>query len=125
MASAEGPYVSNRQRATDVLYKKLFTDNNLQNRHKNILMLVEIVLVIPTSRGFSAMARIKSDWRASLQPDMLNNLMAISISGPPIGEYNCSRALNMWYSGGQRARRPVFDDAEENIKETEDIISID
>ncbi|KAH3859519.1 hypothetical protein DPMN_102336 [Dreissena polymorpha] len=87
-------------------------------------MLVEIILVVPTSsaiceRGFSAMARIKSDWRASLQPDMLNRLMAISISGPAVGEYNCTRALNLWYTGGQRQRRPVFDDeyVEENLND--------
>ncbi|KAH3846676.1 hypothetical protein DPMN_088978 [Dreissena polymorpha] len=76
----------NRTRSTDVMFKQLLTDQNLKIRFKNILMLVEIILVVPTSsaiceRGFSAMARIKSDWRASLQPDMLNCLMAISISG--------------------------------------------
>ncbi|KAH3782818.1 hypothetical protein DPMN_160738 [Dreissena polymorpha] len=65
------------------------------------------------------MARIKSDWRASLQPDMLNCLIAISISGPAVGEYNCTRTLNLWYTRGQRQRRPVFDDedVEENLND--------
>jgi hypothetical protein len=56
------------------------------------------------------MARIKSDWRASLNPDMLNYLMAISVSGPQVSDYNCTRALIMWYHGGQRQRRPQFDE---------------
>lgn len=51
-------------------YKRLFCDPNLVDTFKNILMCVEIVLCIPMSsaiceRGFSAIARIKSDWRAS------------------------------------------------------------
>ncbi|XP_014669372.1 PREDICTED: uncharacterized protein LOC106810507 [Priapulus caudatus] len=105
----------NRQHSTDDLYRKCFCCNNLKERFKNILMLVEIILVIPTSsaiceRGFSAMARVKSDWRASLQPDMLDYLMAITVSGPPAGEYNSARALNLWYNGGQRQRRPQFEE---------------
>lgn len=111
----------NRQRSTEVLYKKMFTDDNLKERFKNILVLVEIVLCVPTSsaiceRGFSAMARIKSDWRASLHPDMLNYLMAISVSGPQVSEYNCTRALNMWYHGGQRQRRPQFDEDDDLVE---------
>ncbi|XP_060562819.1 zinc finger protein 862-like [Ruditapes philippinarum] len=105
----------NRQKSTEVLHKIIFTDDNLKERFKNILVLVEIILCVPTSsaiceRGVSAMARIKSDWRASLNPDMLNYLMAISVSGPQVSDYNCTRALNMWYHGGQRQRRPQFDE---------------
>jgi hypothetical protein len=55
------------------------------------------------------MARIKSDWRANLNPDMLNYLMAISIAGPAPKDYNASRAAVLWWHGGQRARRPEFD----------------
>ncbi|KAH3893531.1 hypothetical protein DPMN_017678 [Dreissena polymorpha] len=51
-------------------YNRLFTNPKLKETFKNEIMLVEIILCIPVSSavceiGFSAMARIKSDWRAS------------------------------------------------------------
>lgn len=105
----------NRQRrgiSVSELYNRLFTHSNLEETMKNILMLVEIVLCIPVSsaiceRGFSTMARVKSDWRSRLDVKMLNCLMAISIQGPQ--EYNPQRALEKWWHGGQRSRRPDFD----------------
>lgn len=107
-----------RNLTNEVLYNRLFTNETLKGRFQNILMLAEIILCIPTSsaiceRGFSAMSRIKSDWRATLSPEMLNYLMAISISDVPIKSYNCERALASWYHSGQRQRRPQF--AEDNI----------
>ena len=106
-------YMHNRRNMnTKDLYKRLFM-SSLNEKFSNILTLVEIVLVIPTSsaiceRGFSAMARKKSDWRSKLGPEMLDNLMSISINGPPINEYNCASALYRWHNGGQRKRRPKF-----------------
>ena len=52
----------------------------------NVLMVVEITLVLPMStanceRGFSAMKRIKSDWRASLTTEMLDLLLLIWLEG--------------------------------------------
>lgn len=75
------------------LYKRLFCDPNLVGTFKNILICVEIVLCIPMSSaicegGFSAIARIKSDWRASLNEDMLNCLRAISITGLDPKDFN-------------------------------------
>lgn len=56
---------------TEAFSHRLFTSQNLEERFHNILMLVECILCIPVSsaiceRGFSAMTRIKSDWRACL-----------------------------------------------------------
>lgn len=95
-------------------YHRLFTNPNQKETLKNILVLAEIILCIPVSsaiceRGFSAMARIKSDWRSRLTPDMLNFLMAVSIQGPEPMDYNAARALNLWWHGGERARRPEFE----------------
>lgn len=92
-----------------------------KERFKNILVLVEIILCMQTSsaiceHGFSVLARIKSDLRASLNPDMLNYLMAISVSGPQVSDYNCSRALNIWYHGGQRQLWPQFDENDDVVE---------
>ena len=99
-------------------YHRLFTNQNLKETMKNILMLAEIILCIPVSsaiceRGFSTMARVKSDWRSRLNIDMLNILMAISIEGPASSDYNAQRALELWWHGGQRTRRPDFHDLDE------------
>ena len=108
-------FKNRRKHKTEHMYKKLFS-SSLKEKFRNILMLIEIILVIPTSsaiceRGFSAMKKIKTDWRAGLQSEMIDNLMAISLSGPPIEEYDCSRALSLWWNGGQRKRRPQFTSA--------------
>ena len=61
------------------------------------------------------MARIKSDWRSKLGPEMLDQLMSISVNGPPIKEYSCFNALYQWHTGDQKKRRPQFksDDVDE------------
>lgn len=112
-------YMKKQPRSVDLesYFKTLFTTPCLVERFSNILVLIEIILCIPVSsavceRGFSAMARIKSDWRASLTHEMLNYLMAISIHGPAVEQYNCEHALELWFRGGDRARRPVFTNQE-------------
>ena len=94
-----------------VFYKNVFT-GILKEKLTNILMLAEIILVIPTSsaiceRGFSTMARIKTDGRSRLGPEMLDNLMAISVNGPTIADYNCNGALSLWFNG-EKKRRPMY-----------------
>ncbi|XP_070559090.1 zinc finger protein 862-like isoform X2 [Ptychodera flava] len=82
-------------------------------RLTNILKLIEIVLVLPTStaiceRGFSTLKRIKSDWRSRLTTAMMNHLLWISIEAPSLQEYNAERAVHLWWSKAQRQRRPQF-----------------
>ena len=100
--------------AVQEFYHRIFTNPNQKETLENILVLVEIVLCIPVSsaiceRGLSTMARIKSDLRARLTPDMLNFLMAVSIQGPEPMDYNAARAMELWWHGGERARRPEFE----------------
>ena len=66
-----------------------FDDHELHARFPTILKLTEIVLVIPMStaiceRGFSALKRIKRDWRSSLGVEMLDRLMVIVLEGPSL-----------------------------------------
>ena len=53
---------------------------------------------------FVAMKRIKSDWRTSLQPEMIDRLMAISVSGPPVDRYEAGRAVQVWLHSGEMRR---------------------
>ena len=64
----------------------------------NFVQSVCILLVFPVSnaivkRGFSAMRRIKSDWRSSLSEDTLDHLMRISVDGPPLAQFNPTLAV--------------------------------
>lgn len=56
-------------------------------------------------RGFSAIARIISDWRASLNVDMLNCLKVFSVTGLDPKDFNasCSFVMAQW-SKGKKAR---------------------
>ena len=53
------------------------------------------------------MARIKTDGRSRLGPEMLDNLMAISVNGPTIADYNCNGALSLRFNG-EKKRRPMY-----------------
>ena len=71
------------------------------------------MLVLPVSsaqceRGFSAQKRIKSDSRSSLNPKTVEDLILISVEGPPLGSYDSSVAVKKWMGEGLRARRPNF-----------------
>ncbi|WAR09929.1 ZN862-like protein [Mya arenaria] len=79
----------------------------------NIAHLIEVILTLPMSsavceRGFSAVKRIKSDWRACLNTETLDNLLCVSLEGPSLERFNATRAAHLWWTRGQRQRRPNF-----------------
>ena len=49
------------------------------------------------------MNRIKTDLRNRLKTVTLDNLMRISIEGPPLSDFNFEKAADIW--GGMRNRR--------------------
>ena len=60
--------------------------------------LMEIYLVLPMStavceRGFSAMKRIKSDWRSSLNSAQLKRLMSVVLEGPHPDSFDADKAV--------------------------------
>ena len=60
---------------TTVKFENFFIFPDLRCRFRNMIFLLELLLSFPLSsavceRGFSAMKRIKSDWRSSLKPDI-------------------------------------------------------
>lgn len=84
-----------------------------KDQFPNILMLVEIILILPLAtptveRGFSAMKRVKNDWRSCLETDILNMLLRITINGCSFDVFDPQRAIQHWWTSGQRARRPDF-----------------
>jgi hypothetical protein len=93
--------------------------NAIHTQHRarfiNLCWMAEIILSYPLStacceRGFSIMKRVKSDWRASLDPQTLSMLMRIAIDGPSISEFDPKRAVEYWWFSGSRARRPNYID---------------
>ena len=53
------------------------------------------------------MKRIKSDWRSSIQPEMLIRLMFIAIEGPSVLDFDTQSAFNRWWATG-RPKHPGF-----------------
>ena len=85
-----------------------------QDNFRNIVKVIKIVLLIPVhtaecERGFSLMARVKTDWRANLSTPRLNDLMRIKLSGPgvdKIADFDPMPGVRLWWNAGIRARRP-------------------
>ena len=70
-----------------------------------VLLLVELLLSIPISnakveRMFSLMNRVRTDFRASLSENTLNNLIRIQMEGPPLEEFDPTPAIQLWAMGG-------------------------
>ena len=58
-------------------------------------------------RGFSAMKRVKSDWRCRLNTTTLSDLMFVMLEGSSIDMFNPSRACELWAEAAQR--RPDYE----------------
>ena len=90
------------------LWSRIFLTR--KDQHKNILHLLEIIQVIPLAtakveRAFSLMGRVKSDWRSSLATNTLDDLMIISLEGPPEEVFDPQSSINTWYGSGKQSRR--------------------
>lgn len=75
-----------------------------KDQFPNILMLVEIILILPLAtatveRGFSAMKRVKNDWRSCLDKDILNMLLRITVNGCSFDVYDPQRAIQSLQKG--------------------------
>ena len=89
------------------LYSTLLTKDPYKMDLKNILLLVQILLVLPISsanckRAFSAQKRIKSDVRSSLSTSRLSDLIRISTEGPELELFDPSTASTKWLKSGKR-----------------------
>ena len=99
------------------LWQTLLTKVPYKEDFKDILHLVEILLVLPISaaqceRAVSAQNRIKSSTRAMLGVSLLEDLICISSEGPPVADFDPAPAVARWFSRdkskGERSRQPHF-----------------
>ena len=73
----------------------------------NILGLVELLFTLPMSNGwveriFSVLKLIKTDRHTKLSEDHLDDLLRISVDGPPASEWDATNAVRLWWSSKQR-----------------------
>ena len=106
-----------RDKDCNSLWKMFLSKDPYKSDLKDILHLVEILLVLPISaagceRMVSSQNRIKSSLRASLKTSSLEGLIRISAQGPSLEEFDPVPSVNRWFardrSKGERQRRPNF-----------------
>ena len=84
------------------LWETLLTKVPYKDDFKDVLHLVELVLVLPISatqceRAVSSQNRIKSSTRATLSVSVLEDLIRLSSEGPPVAEFDPTPAVNQWF----------------------------
>ena len=97
----------------DALWQRMLTEH--EQDYPNIVMLVELILILPMStacceRGFSALKRVKNDWRSSLSSTSLNSILRIVIDGPSVNDFCPNSALRTWWESSQPSRLEDFVD---------------
>ena len=106
-----------RDKDYNSLWKMFLSKDSYKSDLKDILHLVEILLVLPIlaagcERMVSSQNRIKSSLRASLKTSSLEGLIRISAQGPSLEEFDPLPSVNRWFardrSKGERQRRPNF-----------------
>lgn len=90
------------------LMTHILSTTEIQAMFPNLSKLAAIGLLLPMStvdceRGFSALSRIKTNLRNRLSSRILNDLMTITVEGPPPSEFPYEQACDIW--AGWRNRR--------------------
>ena len=75
----------------------------------NALILIQLLFSLPTSNGklervFSQMNVIKTNKRSLLSNESLDDLLLLSIDGPPLKDFCPDAAIDLWWK--ERVRRP-------------------
>ena len=91
-----------------------------------VLILVELLFAIPISnvkveRLFSLMNRVKTETRATLSENTLNNLVTIQAEGPEHQDYYPTPAIESWLSTAhcqpnQKTRKYKSQDAAKKVE---------
>ena len=103
------PLIKNNSKSSYLdIWKTIFTNNEVSNECKNVLMIAEILLITPFSnakleRMFSRMSRVKTDWRSRLSCTNLDALLRIGEEGPDVSDFDPSDSIDHWFS--DRVRR--------------------
>ena len=83
----------------------ILSTTEIQGMFSNLTKLAAISLVLPMStvdyeRGFSALSRIKTDLHNRLSSRILNDLITITVEGPPPSEVPFEQACESGRVGG-------------------------
>ncbi|XP_027132692.1 zinc finger protein 862-like [Larimichthys crocea] len=95
-------------------WQDFFVADDRRKTFCNLLLIVELILVMPLStasveRGFSAMKRIKTDWRSNLSVNTLTQLLFISLEGLDLEDFNSMSVVDRWLKGlGVNTHTPFF-----------------
>ncbi len=89
------------------VWKKIFINADVKRECRNVLDIIEILLVTPFSnakleRMFSRMARVKCDWRNRLSQDRLDALLRIGEEGPSCQDFDPSPSIEKWFEASVR-----------------------
>ena len=77
----------------------------------NLLGIIQLILALPVhsadcERGFSVMKKVKTDWRASLQEQGLNDNLRVVLLTAEIESFQAMPAIQHWNASGVLAKRP-------------------
>ena len=84
------------------IWKRVLTNKEIKIECKNVLHIFEIFLCTPLTntkveRGFSRMARVKTDFRSQLSRSRLSACFRISEEGVDIKDFIPDPAIEMWH----------------------------
>ena len=84
------------------VWKRVLTNKEIKIECKNVLHIFEILLYIPftnakVERGFSMMARVKTNFRSQLSRSHLSACFRISEEGLDIKDFIPDPAIDIWY----------------------------
>ena len=79
----------------------MLSTTELEAMFPNLCKLDAIGLLLPMStvdceRGFYALSRIKTDIHNHFSSKILNNLMTVSVEGPPLEDFPYDKACDIW-----------------------------
>ena len=89
------------------VWSNVFKNDEFNTECQNILHIIELLLITPYSnakleRMFSAMGRVKTDWRNRLGRDRLDASLRIKEEGCPIADYCPDTAIDIWFRSKNR-----------------------
>ncbi|KAL9977661.1 hypothetical protein ACROYT_G015090 [Oculina patagonica] len=96
-----------------MFWSTMLTKEPYKSDYQNVLHLVELLLVLPISsaqceRAFSTQNCIKSAKRSCLETETTEDLIYIYLEGPSMAEFVPSLAVDLWFSSGEKPRRPFY-----------------
>ena len=83
-----------------VIWWKLFNAID-SSQWSNVLTVIELLFCLPMANGrlervFSQLKLIKTNRRTNLGEDSLDYLVRVNVEGPPLSEWDASRAFELW-----------------------------